>query len=97
MAPLEIRITEDGGKVEVAAWADRRAGVMVLSRLSPGQLIIEHTQTFPGFEGRGVGKRLVEAGVAWARTNDQQLMPLCPFARQMFDRFPDYADVRTGL
>lgn len=95
--PLEIRITEADGKVEVTAWAGDRAGVMVMSRLSPNRLIIEHTQTFPGFEGRGIGKRLVFAGAEWARTNGQMLMPLCPFARQIFDRFPEHADVRTGL
>lgn len=98
MTPLEIRITEEHGKVDVTAWAeDDRAGVMVMSRLSPSRLIIEHTQTLAGFEGRGVGKRLVVAGVEWARLNGQLLMPLCPFARQIFDRFPGYADVRTGL
>ena len=97
LAPLEIRVTEGDGKVEVTAWAGDRAGVMVMSRLSPTRLLIEHTQTFPGFEGRGVGKRLVIAGAEWARANGQMLMPLCPFARQIFDRFPEYADVRTGL
>jgi predicted GNAT family acetyltransferase len=94
---MEIRIVEQDRKVEVTEWADDRAGVMVMSRLSPDRLLIEHTQTFPGFEGRGIGKRLVIAGIEWARANGQQLMPLCPFARQVFDRFPEYADVRTGL
>lgn len=95
--PVEFRIAESDGKVEVTAWAGERAGVMVLSRLGPDRLIIDHTRTFAGFEGRGVGKRLVIAGAEWARANDQKLMPLCPFARQIFDRFPEYADVRTGL
>ena len=97
MVPVEFRIAESDGKVEVIAWAGERAGIMVMSRLSPSRLIIEHTQTLPGFEGRGIGKRLVVAGVEWARANGQQLMPLCPFARQIFDRFPEYADARTGL
>ena len=98
LTPIEIRITEEDRKVEVTAWAgDVRAGVLVMSRLKPTSLIIEHTQTFPGHEGRGVGKRLVIAAVEWARANGQQLMPLYPFARQILDRFPEYADVRTGL
>ena len=95
--PLEFRITEIDGTVEVTAWADKRAGVMILSRLSPNSLIIDHVRTFPGYQGRGVGQRVVLAGIEWARANAQQLMPLCPFARQIFDRFPEHADVRTGL
>ena len=94
---IEFRVVEADGKVEVTAWAGERAGVLVMSRLSADRLIIEHTQTFAGFEGRGIGKRLVVAGAEWARANGQKLMPLCPFARQIFDRFPEYADVRTGL
>jgi predicted GNAT family acetyltransferase len=97
MVPLDFRITESDGTVEVTAWADDRAGIMVMSRISPSKLLIDHVQTFPGFQGRGVGKRLVVAGVEWARANGQMLMPLCPFARQILDRFPEYSDVRTGL
>lgn len=95
--PLEFRITEIDGTVEIAAWADERAGVMILSRLSPDRLIIDHVRTFPPYQGQGVGQRVVLAGIEWARANAQKLMPLCPFARQIFDRFPEHADVRTGL
>jgi predicted GNAT family acetyltransferase len=95
--PVEFRVAEVDGKVEVTAWAGERAGVLVMSRAGPSQLIIEHTQTFPPFAGRGIGKRLVVTAAEWARANEQKLMPLCPFARQIFDRIPDLDDVRTGL
>jgi predicted GNAT family acetyltransferase len=95
--PIETHVSEDGGRVEVTAEAGERVGVLVMSRIGPNRLIIEHVHTLPGFEGRGVGGGLVAAGVEWARANGQMLMPLCPFARQMFDRHPEYSDVRTGL
>ncbi len=96
--PLELRIVEESGTVTVTALSgDARAGTMVMSRLGPDRLLIDHVQTFPPFQGRGVGKRVVVAGVEWARAHCQLLMPLCPFARQIFDRFPEHADVRTGL
>jgi predicted GNAT family acetyltransferase len=43
--------------------------------------------------GTGAGKKLVAAAVDWARDENQRLMPLCPFARSVFDKTPEFADV----
>jgi predicted GNAT family acetyltransferase len=32
--------------------------------------------------------------VQWARGTGTRIMPLCPFARSVFDRTPEFADVR---
>jgi predicted GNAT family acetyltransferase len=39
------------------------------------------------------GKKLVQAAVELARTENARLLPLCPFARSVFDRTPEYSDV----
>jgi hypothetical protein len=94
---IEIRQSEQDGKGGFTAWdADAKAGTMSYSRLNEQVVIIDHTETSPGFEGRGVGRRLVTHGVEWAREHDQQLMPLCPFAKSVFDRMPEWQDVRFG-
>lgn len=94
---IEIRRTESDSKGAFTAWdGETRAGTMTYSRLNDQVVIIDHTETEPGFEGRGVGKRLVTHGVEWAREHDQKLMPLCPFAKSVFDRTPDWQDVRFG-
>lgn len=96
--PLEFQMAEEAGRGTLTAMSgDRRAGVLAFSRLSDDTLLVEHVQTFPGFQGQGVGQRIVEEGIAWARANAHKLMPLCPFARTIFDRHPEYADVRHGL
>jgi pilus assembly protein CpaF len=43
--------------------------------------------------GTGAGKTLVNAAVEWARAGNRRLMPLCPFARSVFEKTPDYRDV----
>ena len=43
--------------------------------------------------GTGAGARLVKAAVEWARAEKMQLMPLCPFAKSVFEKTPEYADV----
>jgi predicted GNAT family acetyltransferase len=91
---LEFRQEESGGKGRFTAWEGaRRAGEMTYSRTSPSMVIVDHTEVFEAFEGQGVGKQLVAHAVDWARQQRQQILPLCPFTRGMFERTPEYADV----
>lgn len=55
--------------------------------------IIDHTDVDGALRGTGAGARLVRAAVEWARAEKMQIMPLCPFAKSVFDKTPDYADV----
>ena len=57
------------------------------------KIIIDHTEVFPGNEGRGLGKMLVKAVVDFAREKHIKILPLCPFAKNVFDKTPDYKDV----
>ena len=55
--------------------------------------IIDHTTVDDALRGTGAGKKLVEAAVQWARAAKVKLLPLCPFAKSVFDKTPAYADV----
>lgn len=77
----------------IATSTGSRAGEMTYSRMNEHAVIVDHTAVFAGFEGTGLGTQLVEHGVAWARAHDQKIMPLCPFARALFERTPAYHDV----
>jgi len=55
--------------------------------------IIDHTEVDPSLRGTGAGAKLVAAAVAWAREGRHRIMPLCPFAKSVFDKTPEYADV----
>jgi predicted GNAT family acetyltransferase len=57
------------------------------------RVIIDHTHVDDRLRGTGTGGRLVAAAVEWARKEKAQLMPLCPFARSVFDKTPAYGDV----
>jgi predicted GNAT family acetyltransferase len=56
-------------------------------------VILDHTEVDGALRGTGAGTRLVKAAVEWARAEKVQLMPLCPFARSVFDKTPDFGDV----
>jgi uncharacterized protein len=57
-------------------------------------VIIDHTEVDESLRGTGASHALVEAAVQWARANEKRIKPLCPFARSVFDRTPEFGDVR---
>jgi hypothetical protein len=57
------------------------------------RVIIDHTTVDDALRGSGAGNRLVEAAVLWARNDAKKLLPLCPFAKSVFDKTPEYRDV----
>ncbi len=59
------------------------------------KFIIDHTQVNEGGEGKGLGKQLVHAAVEFARKKGYTILPLCPFAKSLFDKIPEWADVRA--
>ena len=57
------------------------------------QMIIDHTEVNPGNNGKGYGKMMVMAAVDFARDNDIKIVPLCPFAKSVFDKTAEIRDV----
>jgi predicted GNAT family acetyltransferase len=72
---------------------DKVAGEMTYVWAGPGKIIIDHTEVNPDFSGKGVGKKLVLEAVKYARENNIKILPLCPFAKSVFDKNPDLLDV----
>jgi len=58
-----------------------------------GTVILDHTEVDDRLRGTGAGARLVKAAVEWARQENVQLMPLCAFAKSVFQKNPAYGDV----
>lgn len=77
----------------IAKVEDRRAGEMTYSQAGTDKIIIDHTEVNPEFKGKGVGKELLYAAVAYAREHHLKIMPLCPFAKATFDKNSDIQDV----
>lgn len=57
------------------------------------RIILDHTEVDDALRGSGAGKSLVAAAVGWARKEELRLLPLCPFARSVFDKTPEFGDV----
>lgn len=72
---------------------DKEAGSMLYTWAGPDQFIINHTNVDPEFGGRGVGKELLLKLVDYARANHIKVIPLCPFAKKMFEKDESIRDV----
>ncbi|MFC4353894.1 GNAT family N-acetyltransferase [Chryseomicrobium palamuruense] len=57
------------------------------------KLIADHTHVDDSLRGEGVGQKLVEQLVAYARENDLKIVPTCPFIKSQFEKTPEYKDV----
>ena len=57
------------------------------------KLIISFVLVHKKFEGRGMGKLLVEEGVKFARENNWNVYPHCSYARSVMNRMPDVEDI----
>ena len=79
-----IFYVEDEGEV---------AAEMVYHSTSGNQMIIEHTEVGEALRGKNIGMELVHAGVEYARHHGMKIIPLCPFAKKVLDKKPDWQDV----
>ncbi|MCM1957836.1 N-acetyltransferase [Acinetobacter modestus] len=56
-------------------------------------LIIDHTDVNDQFRGQGLGRKLLNELVAFARGRNIKVIPLCPFAKSVFDKDLSIHDV----
>jgi predicted GNAT family acetyltransferase len=68
-------------------------GEMTYSIAGPALIIIDHTEVGEELKGKGAGAQLLNATVAYARENNIKIIPLCPFAKSMFDKKEELRDV----
>ena len=83
----------DGHKGAFVMERDARRLAEMTYSMAGIRAIIDHTTVDDALRGTGAGKKLVEAAVQWARAEKLKILPLCPFAKSVFDKTPAYADV----
>nr|WP_083777013.1 GNAT family N-acetyltransferase [Anaeromyxobacter sp. Fw109-5] len=91
---LDVRQEEEGrwGAFYVEQ-GGRRVAELAYEREGADRALLQHTQVSDALRGQGVARRLVDAAVAWARASGTRLVPLCPYAKAIFDRDASLRDV----
>lgn len=71
----------------------KRAGMMTYTWAGDDKFIIDHTEVAEQYGGLGLGKKLVEAAVTFAREKSVKIIPLCTFAKKTIDKEEEFQDV----
>ena len=66
---------------------NQRLAEMTFSKAGDKLIIIDQLR------GKGAGKQLVAAAVAYAREKNLKILPLCPFAKSVFNKVTEFQDV----
>ncbi len=56
-------------------------------------MIIERTEVNPSLECRGIGKQLLASLIEYVRANNIKVLPLCTYAKSVFNRTKEWQDV----
>jgi len=91
---LEVRREEENG---VGAFLIEREGERIAEqaygRLAEDRIVILHTEVDASLKGQGVGRRLLDAAVAWARETGTRVQAKCPYAKAQFEKDASIRDV----
>lgn len=60
-------------------------------------IIIEHTEVGESLKGMNAGYQLVNAAVEYARATNIKILAICPYARSVFKKKPEFNDVYIKL
>jgi predicted GNAT family acetyltransferase len=71
----------------------KQEGKMTFVFVGSDKIIIDHTEVNEGNNGKGYGKKMVAEAVEFARGKNIKIIPLCPFAKSVFDKTSEFRDV----
>ncbi|MGJ8667525.1 MAG: GNAT family N-acetyltransferase [Patiriisocius sp.] len=93
---IKIEREDNGKKGRFVIYEnDEFAGEMTYTWAGESKFIIDHTGVEEKFGGKGFGNKLLMQSVEYARKKDIKIIPLCPFAKKVFDKDDSIKDVRA--
>ena len=89
---VQLKINDKNGAFYIEVNGKQEA-LMTFVFAGDDKIIIDHTEVNPGNNGKGFGKKMVAKAVEFAREKNLKIIPLCPFAKAMFQKNEEIRDV----
>ncbi len=97
MSTLEIKKSETGHKgMFYVGESLQPDAAMTFTKAGDQLIIIDHTEVGESLRGQGVGRQLLDEAVKMAREQGKKIMPLCPYAKSVFQKDESIRDVLRG-
>jgi predicted GNAT family acetyltransferase len=61
--------------------------------LLKGKIVFTHTEVPPAHEGKGIGSTLIRAGLDYARAQQLEVIPICPFFAAYMKKHAEVQDL----
>ncbi len=71
-----------------------RLAEMTYTCSGPDRIVINHTEVDDSLRGQGVGRKLLDACVAWAEARGAQVSATCPYAKAQLEKNPSLRETR---
>jgi predicted GNAT family acetyltransferase len=91
-----VEISDNPAESRYELRVDGELAGMIEYRLTPGRIVLVHTEVVPEFEGHGVGGRLAKYALDDARARGLQVVARCPFVAEYIRRHPAYQELLTS-
>ena len=88
-----IAIADAPERERYEVYVEGALGGFTLYKSRPGIIAFIHTEVVEGFQGRGLGERLIAYALDDARKRGLAVLPFCPFVRSFIQSHPDYVDL----
>lgn len=69
----------------------KRSSAELAYHIEGDVIYLDSTFTPEEFRGKGIGGKLVEASIAYAKEKGLKVVPVCPFAAEFFKRHPEHS------
>ncbi len=94
MSEQTIQLEEQDNKGRAFIGVPRQVlAEMTYSRAGAHLIIIDHTEVGESLRGQGIGRQLLATIVTMAREQQAKILPLCPYAKSVFDKETTIQDV----
>ena len=83
--PIELEITDNKGAAFLKQ-NGKQLAEMTFSLAGDTLMIIDHTDVDDSLRGQGIGRKLLDKVLQYAENEERKIMPLCPYAKSVFDK-----------
>lgn len=90
--PTLIQVVNNTERKRFEVSVDRHTAVTEYM-LAGNRIIFTHTEVPVELEGNGIGARLAQTALTYAREQQLKVMPLCPYIAGYIRKHPEYRDL----